>query len=112
MDLDPIRLFAKILQNGMVQENIWPRFAIAKQYFLPLYEAVDEWHTSTCLWCWNLFKVHWLGDRFSAIFFIKSLYIYIYNCIYLFIHERNLASNIQRDEITPANQSDSLRALM
>ena len=61
-----------------------PDLQLQASIFLPLHEAIDEWYTSTCLWCWNLFKVQWLGIHFSAIFFIKSVYIYIILFIYLF----------------------------
>ena len=54
------------------------RFAITNHQFLTgcmkplifgwLYEAINQWYSSTCIWCWNLFKVQWLRIRFSANF--------------------------------------------
>ena len=46
----------------------------------------DQWYANAGLWCWNLFKVQWLGIRFDAIFLTKIIYIYIYigPCIYIF----------------------------
>ena len=50
-----------------------------------------------------------------VLYFSSKVYIYIYIYIifiYLFTHERNLESNIKRDDITSVNESDILRAFM
>ena len=55
----------------MVKQYIWPKnlYQICNckpVIFDWLYEAINQWYTRTCLLCWNLFKVQWLGIRFSA----------------------------------------------